>query len=280
MMKNMPVLHKLSVIFFAICLAGMVALQAIYSAPLPVVMPVVPVWLGPPIVWAYLFNLWFVAAAACMVTGKMVKQVLLLMGLFFLISVLFFHTPAVLSLYPAHFGSWTNALKALAFSGGAFIISELFPQQQVQNRLYRWLDKISVAGPYFFGIMMVIFGYDHFIYQQFVSTLVPAWIPGAMFWTYFAGVALMAGGVGIICNIKLAGTLSGAMIFLWFIFLHIPRAVADPYGDNSNEWTSVFEALAFSGMAYLTGTRLKRDKSKLARQGITVTLSQGRAAGL
>jgi hypothetical protein len=41
------------------------------------------------------------------------------------------------------------------------------------------------------------------------------------------------------------------MIFLWFIMLHIPRAIADPHSGNGNEWTSVFEALAFSGIAFL-----------------------------
>ncbi len=39
------------------------------------------------------------------------------------------------------------------------------------------------------------------------------------------------------------------MIFLWLIVLHIPWAIADPYTDRGNEITSVFQALAFSGIA-------------------------------
>jgi len=39
------------------------------------------------------------------------------------------------------------------------------------------------------------------------------------------------------------------MLFLWVIVLHIPRAIANPYVGNGNELTSVFEALAFSGIA-------------------------------
>jgi hypothetical protein len=38
------------------------------------------------------------------------------------------------------------------------------------------------------------------------------------------------------------------MIFLWFVFLHIPRAVA--MQNDSNEWIAVCEALAFSGIAF------------------------------
>ncbi|MEP6465698.1 MAG: hypothetical protein ABJB05_05310, partial [Parafilimonas sp.] len=72
-------------------------------------------------------------------------------------------------------------------------------------------------------------------------------------WTYFAGTALALSGIAIIINIKrkLAANLLGLMIFIWFIVLHIPRAVADPYSGNGNEITSVFEALSFSGIAFL-----------------------------
>jgi uncharacterized membrane protein YphA (DoxX/SURF4 family) len=74
-----------------------------------------------------------------------------------------------------------------------------------------------------------------------------------MFWTYFAGSALIAGGIGIMvpCVARIAALLTGAMIFLWVLMLHIPRAIADPYTNVGNEWASVWEALAFSGMALM-----------------------------
>jgi hypothetical protein len=50
---------------------------------------------------------------------------------------------------------------------------------------------------------------------------------------------------------RLASLLVGVMIFLWVVMLHIPRAIADPYTNVGNEWASVFEALAFSGMALM-----------------------------
>jgi hypothetical protein len=39
--------------------------------------------------------------------------------------------------------------------------------------------------------------------------------------------------------------------FLWFLCLHIPRAIAGPHTLNGNEWTSVCESLAFSGIAFI-----------------------------
>jgi uncharacterized membrane protein YphA (DoxX/SURF4 family) len=81
--------------------------------------------------------------------------------------------------------------------------------------------------------------------------LVPAWIPNHYFWTYFAGVALIAGGLGLVVEKtkRWPALLSGGMIFTWFVILHIPRALAAPH--DAMEWSSVCESLAFSGMAFL-----------------------------
>ncbi|WP_299356191.1 hypothetical protein [Mucilaginibacter sp.] len=78
-----------------------------------------------------------------------------------------------------------------------------------------------------------------------------------------AGVALIAGAAGIILNIKrqLAANLLGAIIFIWLITLHIPRAIADPVSGNGNEIVSVFEALAFSGIAFLIAANAKTKKT-------------------
>ena len=101
--------------------------------------------------------------------------------------------------------------------------------------------------------MLVIFGIDHFLYFDFVKTLVPVWIPGNVFWTYFAGIALIGSGLAIIVNfkIKTISLLPGAMLFLWLILLHIPRAITMDTSKDPNEIVSVFECLAFSGVAFL-----------------------------
>jgi hypothetical protein len=79
------------------------------------------------------------------------------------------------------------------------------------------------------------------------------------FWMYFGGAALIAGGLGIMIKPtrRLAALLTGIMLFLWVILLHIPRAIADPHSGDGNEWTSVFEAFAFSGIAFLISTSTK-----------------------
>jgi uncharacterized membrane protein YphA (DoxX/SURF4 family) len=111
--------------------------------------------------------------------------------------------------------------------------------------------------------MLIIFGVDHFLYPKFVATLVPAWVGSGIFWTYFAGAALIAGGIGILVKrvAPLAALMTGIMIFLWVFMLHIPRAIADPYSGVGNEWASVFEATAFSGIAFMLAVLSWRRRS-------------------
>jgi uncharacterized membrane protein len=118
---------------------------------------------------------------------------------------------------------------------------------------------MNVVGRCSLGAFLVLAGVQHFLFAQFVVTLVPTWIPGAMFWTYFAAVALIAGGVGIIFppTSRLAAALVGAMIFIWLLVLHIPRGVSM---HNQNEWTAAIEALAFSGIAFALVARQSRSE--------------------
>jgi len=117
------------------------------------------------------------------------------------------------------------------------------------------LDKITKLGRYFLAVPMLVFGIQHFVYAEFIVHLVPTWIPGRLFWTYFAGAALFASGLGIIINVlpKLAATLLGLMISIWVVVLHIPRVFQFP-GDS--EFINVFDAIFMLSGAYLLSMSL------------------------
>lgn len=154
-------------------------------------------------------------------------------------------------------GAWTNLGKALALSGGAVGVaaSALMERPDVDARR---AGMLHLVGRCSLGAFLLLAGIQHFLFTQFVATLVPAWIPGATFWTYVAAVALIAGGIGLVVprTSRLAATLVGAMIFTWLLVLHIPRGIAM---NDRNEWTAVVEALAFSGTAFaLTARRQPR----------------------
>jgi uncharacterized membrane protein len=238
-------------IFYAIGLIGIGIQHFIFRDFIPVIVPYWPAWIPGRPIWACVAGAALVAAGLAILFGVKSRTVSAILGVALLLLTLGAQAPLQLAASPLHLGVWVNAFKELALCGGAWVVAELIRDQP--SKLPRYLEAIMPLGRYFLPLTMVIFGIDHFLYIPFVTPIIPAWIPGHIFWAYFAGVALIAGGAAMIVNVqgRLAALLSGIMIFLWFIMLHIPRAIADPRTGLGNEVTSVFESLAFSGIAFM-----------------------------
>jgi uncharacterized membrane protein len=245
--------------FFAIGLAS-IGLMHFFFTNFPwVVIPQFPAWIPLRLLWVLVIGAALVAAGVCILFNLRGRKVAAWTGLLLLTLVVIAHVPNQLTgQYATVLGAWTNALKEMALAGGAWIAALSFAET---GDLPEWLERALPSGRYLFAAMLVIFGFDHFLYSKFVASLVPAWVGGQMFWTYFAGAALIAGGIGMTVKrlASLASLLVGVMIFLWVLMLHIPRAIVDPYTNVGNEWASVFEALAFSGMAFMVAALPSRD---------------------
>ncbi|HEY4302651.1 MAG TPA: hypothetical protein VGM73_17400 [Candidatus Didemnitutus sp.] len=155
-----------------------------------------------------------------------------------------FRVPEILA-QPATGYVWTNPAKVLALLGGAWMLT-------LPERPAAWKERI---GPLFLATFLVLGGIQHFVYADFVDTLVPAWLGHLRFWTCLAGACLIAGGIGtVIPRLSFwAAAMSALMIFLWVPLLHVPRAVSMP---DPGETSAIFEALAISGVAALVAGRV------------------------
>jgi uncharacterized membrane protein YphA (DoxX/SURF4 family) len=256
-------------VFFSVGLIGIGFQHFFFAQLIPVVVPFWPIWMPGRLFWVYLVGIMLIAVGGSILSGVRARLAATLLGGLFLLSVVLLHIPGHIISGAFNLGSWTDAFKALAFAGSAFVVARTLPKAGGNSdwrspSIIAPLDKLVPFGMYPLAIMVIAFGTDHFLGPVFIATLVPAWIPGHIFWTYFAGAALIASGVGMIVRIRarLAATLLGAMLFTWVLILHIPRAVADPYGAIGNEWTSVCEALAFSGIAFILGQTLPRESGR------------------
>ena len=212
------------------------------------------------VVWAYFTGTLFVVAGLRIVLGRRpafgaIAAAVLIFGWAFLRQLPVAFADQQLG------GAWTSLGKALALSGGALGVaaSIIWSSASASTQELRHAATMNLVGRCSLGAFLVLAGVQHFLFTPFVMTLVPTWIPGAMFWAYFAAVALLAGGVGLILppTSRLAAALVGAMIFIWLLVLHIPRGVAM---HNRNEWTAVIEALAFSGIAFALVARQSRSE--------------------
>lgn len=260
--------------FFALSVMGIAVQQFIFADMMAVIMPPhYPAWLAPRLLWTSVSSIGLIAASICILFEFKGRPASLLLGFVLLLLVLIFQVPG--TQYPGHIGSWINAFKEFTLAGGALVVAGSLPADDNMPVFLKFTEKLIPAGKYMLAITLVTFGSTHFIYRDFCASLVPGWIPFHYFWSDFAGVALVSGGIGIILGMlgtsllffkhlsKLAARLVGIMIFLWFIMLHVPRAIADPHTGNGNEWTSVFEALAFSGIAFLIARTKDQNKEVL-----------------
>src|SRR4029077_5182470 len=118
-------------------------------------------------------------------------------------------------------------------AGGAFVLAGYFSTHTDSFRK-RFSDKLVPFGAILFVIPIISFGILHLLYAKDVSTMVPSWIPFPLFWTYFAGIALIGSGIAIILKIRpwSIAALLGTMILIWFVILHIPRVIHAPVADR------------------------------------------------
>ena len=212
-------------------------------------VPPLPSWISWPSLWAYLVGAALIVAGLLILSGKMPRLATTVLGAMFVATFVFQRVPEILSNPSAGF-VWTNPCKVLTLLGGAIILAATLPDENPRG--FVWTRKLLPMGSIFLGLFLVLCGVQHFVYADFVVTLVPGWIPpGRLFWAYFAGVALIGGGVGVLvpATVRWAGTLSGLMILLWVPLLHIPKALANP--RDPGETSAIFEALALSGVAFL-----------------------------
>jgi uncharacterized membrane protein len=247
--------------FLAVAMVAFGAQHFVYLDFVTRVFPKLPGWIPAHTFLACVFGAFLLASGAAIMIEKAARLAALLLGAVILSSFALLYLPLLITT-PPNGGLWTSAGKALALSGGSFLVAGSLPVKldspaKALADGVRALARFIPVGRFFLATFLILCGIEHFIYVEFVTTLVPSWMPGGVFWTYFTGVALIAGGVGIIVPLTsgLAGALSGLMIFLWVFLVHIPRALADL--SNSNETTAVFEALAISGVAFIIAVTSK-----------------------
>lgn len=177
-----------------------------------------------------------ISAVAIITKQKAVYASLLIALLIFLFSVLK-HAPVFMK-------DWVNAYKSIALAGAALIAAASFTKTKLSKPL-------ALIGIICLAAFLLACGYAHFKWAKGVVFLMPEFIPFRLFWAYFAGVCLFAGGIGIVIPYtrKLAALLSGIMILCWFFLVHIPLLIKTP--DKLGEQMGMCESFALSGIFFV-----------------------------
>jgi uncharacterized membrane protein YphA (DoxX/SURF4 family) len=248
-------LFRIGRIFYGLAITE-AGLHTIYFREFPYMFfPPAPFGISGPVAITILLGILLVLAGICIVIDKRTRQASLLLGGSLLLLFSLCYIPYEL-LAGTSLLDWDNAGKELALASGALVIADRHSVNK-KNSINSLLEKLIPAGTALFCFTMITFGLLHFLYATSVADYVPSWVPQPLFWTYLGGAGLAGSGIAIILKIKpqLAAILLGAMIFSWFILLHIPRVMVAPAADLGSELTSAFLALAYCGIAFVIADR-------------------------
>lgn len=239
--------------FFAIALLGLGIDHVIFGEFVTGRAPAWPESLPGGPAWAYLTGVVFVVIGLAILTGKQARAAAIVAGALVFLWALLRHIPVVAASFFLS-ADWTKAGKAVWLVGGSLTVAATFPTiKNDRNSSFRKLlnreREFVVAGRISLGLFQLLTGIQHFMFTAFVASLIPRWFPGdAVFWTYFGGVALLAGGLGLLIprTARWAALLSGLMIFSWFFIVHVSREIA-----RVADGIAVFEALAAAGVLFV-----------------------------
>ena len=202
--------------------------------------------LGPPWVlarplWAWLMGFVLLLVSASIAIGKQARLAASALSALLLLYVVLHYTPRFAAGI-RNPGPWTSASELICISGATLVLASVLAGEHTSRTI--------LLGRLLFGLPLMVFAVQHFLYAGFIATLIPGWIPARLFWAYFVGVAFVAAAVSIVSTLggRLGGTLLGSMFFTWVVIVHAPRVAAASH--SANEWTSLFVAMAMCGGAW------------------------------
>ena len=125
------------------------------------------------------------------------------------------------------------------------------------------LDKVIVLGRVFVAASLAAFGAEHFAGAQLIKQVVPSWMPAALFWTYFVGVALFAAALSLVLmkHVRWSALSLAAMFFLFVVMIHAPGVATHP--RDRIFWTVMLRDLAFgAGALAFAGAQTQQGRGR------------------
>ncbi len=132
---------------------------------------------------------------------------------------------------------------------------------QARFRAVSGAEKVLVLGPVFEATPLAVFAAEHFLAARDLMPIVPHWLPGPLFWTYFVGAALLAAAISFIAWRCVRW--SAALLALLFLIIVATVDLPDlPMHTHERLfWTLTVRELCFAaGAMVLAGSLWPRGK--------------------
>ena len=85
--------------------------------------------------------------------------------------------------------------------------------------------SVLLLGPIFEAVSLAIFAAEHFLAARDLMGIVPRWLPGPLFWTYFVGAAWLAAAISFVIwrQVRWSATLTALMFLIIVITIDLPN---------------------------------------------------------
>ena len=124
------------------------------------------------------------------------------------------------------------------------------------------VGRILVLGPVFAAVSLAIFAAEHFLMARDLMAIVPRWLPGELFWTYFVGAALLAAAISFIAwrCVRWSALLLAVLFLIIVATVDLPNLPASLH-DRFFWILTVRETCFASGAMVLAGSMWTRGRS-------------------
>ena len=110
-------------------------------------------------------------------------------------------------------------------------------------------SRVLVLGPVFEATALAVFAAEHFLAARDLMPIVPRWLPGPLFWTYFVGAALLAAAISFIAwrHVRWSATLLALLFLIIVATIDLPNL--PKHIHERLFWTLTVRETAFAGGA-------------------------------
>jgi uncharacterized membrane protein len=224
------------------------------------VSTIVPSWLPWSLFWTYFVGAAIIAASLSIAAMKHARLAALLLAALLIVFVLSIHIPRIVA-NMRDVPTWAVACRDLAFSGGALALAG----SEIEGYANRHLAGLVALARIVVAVPTIFFGAVHFFHPEYLPAIdfdrsLPTWIPGLMFWSYFAGAVFLFAGTCLLINWKarMAATWLGIGVLVVLVFVYLPMLAVHPL-DIDNGLNYFVSTLAFAGTALVLARAMPED---------------------
>jgi uncharacterized membrane protein len=246
----------LSHIGLALYAGSMVAIGVTHfvTGSSPIGLLPVPDGMPAAAVWSFISGCVFLFFGIGLFFRRYRRIIAILLGLLLLLMILFHHLQPLI-IHVSNPSEWAAVCELISFSAGAFFIADDDILSSPIGKSSKTIHRAAIVSKYVFALALLVFGIEHYLYAEYIGTLIPTWIPGTVIWSYFVMIAFVGASISIFIGkaIYTSLILLGCMFCFWVLILHGPRVAL--HLSLEPEWTSLFVAAGMAGTSFIFANR-------------------------